>query len=225
MKVTEAVRRRQSVRAFLDTPVSPDQIRELLDNARWSPSGGNLQPWHTYVLTGDKLRDFKQIIKQKSASQPMGESTEYEVYPKDLQSPYRDRRFKCGQDLYDSIEIPRSDRSARLRQFANNYCFFGAPAALFFAIDRNMQQGQWADLGMFMQTFMLLAIEAGLDTCAQEAWAVWHKTVGEFLHIPSHLMLFCGMSLGYRDPDHPINNWRTERAELSEFVEWHDASN
>ncbi|MDD3446427.1 MAG: nitroreductase, partial [Zavarzinia sp.] len=96
--------------------------------------------------------------------------------------------------------------------------FFGAPAALFFAIDRQMQQGQWADLGMFMQSVMLLAREHGLDTCPQEAWAIWHRSVGEFLKLPPELMLFAGMALGYRDGDHPINRFRSERAPLEEFT-------
>ena len=84
-----------------------------------------------------------------------------------------------------------------------------------------MLEGQWSDLGMFIQTLMLLAKEEGLDTCAQEAWAYWHGSVSEFLAIPEDYMLFCGMALGYRDDNHPINQWRTERAALKEFVEWH----
>jgi nitroreductase len=65
---------------------------------------------------------------------------------------------------------------------------------------------------------MLASTERGLSTCAQEAWAIWYQTLGEFLDIPPNHMLFCGMSLGYADPDAPINKLRTERADLSEFV-------
>ena len=81
-----------------------------------------------------------------------------------------------------------------------------------------MQQGQWADLGMFMQSIMLLAREHGLHTAAQEAWAIWHKTLGEFLNIPPDLMLFCGMAIGHIDPAAPINTLRSERAPLQEFA-------
>lgn len=68
---------------------------------------------------------------------------------------------------------------------------------------------------------MLLARERGLDTCAQEAWASWYKLVAEFVSMPEELMLFCGMAVGYRDAEHPINDWRTNRGPLEEFVEWH----
>ena len=89
---------------------------------------------------------------------------------------------------------------------------------LFFSIDRRMGADQWADLGMFMQNIMLLAREHGLHTCPQEAWAIWYKTVGEFLQLPAEHMFFCGMALGYMDESAPINTLRTERAQLDEFA-------
>jgi len=66
---------------------------------------------------------------------------------------------------------------------------------------------------------MLLAREHGLDTCAQEAWSVWHRTVGEYLSLPPEQMLFCGMALGFRDESAPINRLRTERVALDEFAD------
>jgi len=81
-----------------------------------------------------------------------------------------------------------------------------------------MEPGQWADLGMYLQSVMLLAFEKGLATCPQEAWAIWHRTIAEFIALPPHLMIFCGMALGYADAEHPINSLRTERADLPEFA-------
>ena len=148
----------------------------------------------------------------------MGEGSEYHVYPPNLHEPYRSRRFKCGEDLYASIGIARENKPARLMQFARNYEFFGAPVGLFFSIDRRMGADQWADVGMFMQNIMLLARAHGLHTCPQEAWAVWPKTVAEFLGMPAEHMLFCGMALGHGDESAPVNSWRTERASLAEFA-------
>ena len=218
LSVTEAIESRMSCRAFLPTPVPAATIRAILESAKRAPSGGNLQPWHVYALAGPPLQEFLTIIRGKLAAQPRGEAPEYDIYPKNITEPYRTRRFKCGEDMYATLNIPREDKPARLQHFARNYALFGAPACLFFAIDRQMGVGQWADLGMFMQNIMLLACEHGLDTCAQEAWAVWHKTIEEFLGIPPHLMLFCGMAVGYRDPAAPINTLRTERAALEEFT-------
>ena len=218
MRVSTAIATRISCRAFLSTPVPLETVVSILEAAKRAPSGGNLQPWLVHVLTGEPLGEFLAIVRAKLPAQPMGEGTEYNVYPPNLHEPYRSRRFRCGEDLYATIEIARENKRARLQQFARNYEFFGAPVALFFAIDRRMGADQWADVGMFIQSIMLLAREHGLDTCAQEAWAVWHKTVGEFLGLPPEQMLFCGMALGYRDESAPINSLRTERAPLAEFA-------
>ncbi len=220
MNVTDALKTRISTRAFLDRPVSKDQIVEILEAAKWAPSGGNLQPWQVHVLGGDAVVQLKAQMRDKIAANPRGEGTEYHIYPPDLTDPYRARRSKCGEDLYATINIAREDKFGRMMQMARNFEFFGAPAALFFSIDRQMQQGQWSDLGGFIQSFMLAATERGLATCAQEAWAIWYQTLGEYLDIPPNHMLFCGMSLGYADPDAPINKLRTERADLSEFVKF-----
>lgn len=218
MKVSDAINTRITTRAFLDRPVPGEVLRRILETAKRAPSGGNLQPWHVWVLAGEPMVRFKALIKEKAAVTPRGEGTEYNIYPAELKEPYKARRFKCGEDMYATINVPREDKFGRLMNFARNFEFFGAPAAFFFAIDRQMQQGQWADLGMFMQSIMLLAREEGLHTCPQEAWAIWHKTVGEYLSIPAELMLFCGMGIGFIDEAHPINRLRTDRAPLDEFA-------
>ena len=218
MKVSKALESRSAVRAYLDKPVPVDLVEEILVAAARAPSGGNLQPWHVWALMGDHLRRFKATVAERSRANPMGEGTEYKIYPDNLAEPYRTRRFRNGEDLYRALGIPREDKAARLGQFAKNFDFFGAPVGLVFAIERQMEPGQWADLGMYMQSVMLLAQEHGLSTCPQEAWALWHKTFREFVELPPNLMVFAGMALGYADTGHPINSWRSDRALASEFL-------
>jgi nitroreductase len=221
MNVTDAIMSRRSCRAFLDTPVPLETLRAILATASHAPSGGNLQPWQVHVLAGAPLREFVALIRAKLTLHPQGEGTEYEVYPPHLKEPYRSRRFKCGEDLYAILQIRREEKARRLLQFARNYEFFGAPAAMFFVVDRSMGADQWADVGMFMQNVMLLAREEGLDTCPQESWAAWHRTVTEFLGVPAELMLFCGLAIGHRDESAPINRLCTDRAPLEEFASFH----
>ena len=207
MNVSEAVERRVTIRGFLEKPVAGATVKDILVRAARAPSGGNLQPWRVYALTGQPLADFKAIVK----ANPFGETPEYDVYPPSLWEPFRTRRFQNGEDLYATIGIPREDRPARLRQLAKNGEFFGAPVGIFFCLDRKLGPPQWADLGMYMQNVMLLATERGLDTCPQEYWARYPQTVATFLDLPADHMLFSGMAMGYRDPEAPINRLRASR--------------
>ena len=136
-------------------------------------------------------------------------------------APYRDWRFQVGEDMYATMGIVREDKPARLRWFARNYQFFGAPMALFCSVDRRMGPPQWSDLGMFLQTVMLLLQEEGYDSCAQECWATMPRTIGEVLALPPERMLFCGMAIGLRNPAHPVNGLRSRRAPLEQFARFH----
>ena len=215
MNVSEAVDRRVSVRAYLDRPVAGELVRELLLAAQRAPSGGNLQPWRVHALTGAPLEG----LKAKVAANLAGETPEYDVYPPDLWDPFRTRRFQCGEDLYATIGIPREDKPARLQQLFKNTQLFGAPVGLFFSLDRKLGPPQWSDVGMYMQTLMLLATERGLATCAQEFWARYPKTVAEHLALPDDHMLFSGMALGWPDESAPINTLRTRRDPFEVWAE------
>jgi nitroreductase len=217
--VSQAVEKRISTRAFRSDPVPEAVLREILERAARAPSGGNLQPWRVYALAGQPLAEFKALAAERLRADPP-EPREYHVYPPDLWEPFRTRRFEAGADLYAAIGIPREDRAGRLAQFARNALFFDAPVGLFFCLDRNLGPPQWSDLGMYMQTVMLLAIEQGLATCAQEYWAILPRTVAEFVDLPDDHMVFSGMAMGYPDEDAPINTLRTRREPLEMFAEF-----
>jgi nitroreductase len=218
MKVSTALDSRMSCRAFLPTPIPEATLRQILTVASRAPSGGNLQPWYVDALTGAPLAALLERVRPLIALHPLGYTSEYPVYPSPLGEPYRTRRHKNGEDLYATIGVPREDRPARLRQYARNFEGFGAPVIMFVSIDRGMGAAQWSDVGMFMQSVMLLAREHGLDTCSQESWSGWYKEVAEAIALPQQRMLFAGMSVGYRDPAAPINRLRTDRAPLDEFA-------
>jgi nitroreductase len=226
MDVYDAVAQRMSVRAFTDHPVDRHDLQRVLQAACRAPSGGNLQPWRLYVLTGDPLTEVTKLVGERVESGEAPDEEQYPIYPPQLSSPYRERRYQSGERLYDALGITRHDKIARRRQFARNFEFFGAPVGMFCYIDRHMGCAQWADLGMYLQTVMLLLQAEGLASCPQEAWSLYHRTVADVVRPPQELMLFCGMAIGYRDPDHPANTARMARARLAEvatFVGWEDA--
>lgn len=216
MNVTDAVRKRYSTRAFLDKPVDGALVRELLELAARSPSGGNLQPWLVQVIAGEKLEGLKQIMSAKLDASER-ETGEYNVYPPNLWEPLNSRRARASSQRFVATGVVEDDAGAVLMQ-RENFKFFHAPVGLFFSIDRRCGPPQWADVGMMMQTFMLLAVERGLATCPQMIWARWPKTVSNHLQIPAEYMLYSGMSLGYADESSKWNAFRTERMPLTDFA-------
>ncbi len=218
MKVSEALATRKSIRAFRPDPVSRQTIEAILATASRAPSGGNLQPWKVHVLLGPARDELVRRTKERMKTHPMGETPEYHIYPPALTEPYKSRRFRIGEAMYATLNIAREDKAARLGVFVKNWEFFGAPVGLIITIDKQMQQGQWSDLGMFLQSVMLLAREHGLHTCAQEAWAVFHPVIREYLSIPENEMIFCGMAIGHADESARINTLESERAPLHEWA-------
>jgi nitroreductase len=178
-----------------------------------------MQPWRLSVMAGSDLGRLRGAVRQSLAANPAAEGSEYKIYAPNLKDPYNRRRIKCAEDLYGTIGISRDDKTARLMQFAKNFDFYGAPVGMILSIDRTMEQGQWADVGMFLQSILLLAHERGLSACPQAAWAAMHKTVRAHLALPEQYIVFCGIWLGYADPAQPINSLVTERAPFDEIAE------
>jgi nitroreductase len=216
--VFEAVDSRMSCRWFLDRPVDPAIVRDLIARAARAASGGNLQPWQVYALTGAPLADLKRQVAERIAGRdPRHEDAQYPIYPKTMWEPYKARREEHGVQLYGALGINRADAGGRLDQYKRNYEFFNAPVALFIGIDRNLGPGQWADLGGYIHALMFLARARGLDTCAQESWARMHRVVAPFVTMPPEEILFCAVAIGYGDHTHPANSFRSPRAQPEEF--------
>lgn len=222
MSVTEAILSRRSVRAFKADPIPPAVLNTVLEKALWAPSGGNLQPWHLRVVTGATLKAVTQAVTAKAMAEPLGEIHEYEIYPRPLSSPYRDRRAAVGEQLYASIGVERSDAEGRAAQFLANYRAFGAPCVIFAYVRRDHGAPQWSDMGMLLQSIMLLLREQGLDSCAQESWSRYAGTIHSIVPAHEDEMLFAGLAVGYRDADAPINAFLPERAPMAEIVSFHD---
>jgi nitroreductase len=218
MDVFEAVDSRISCRWFLETPVDAKIVRDLIIGAARAASGGNLQPWYVYALTGAALAEVKrQAMAFAADHDPRHVDAEYPIYPETMWEPYKGRRDYHGVQLYGALGIDRGDTAARLKQYARNLEFFNAPVALFVGIERGLGPGQWADLGGYIHALMFLARGYGLDTCAQESWARMHRIVRPLVKMPPEQMLFCAVAIGYGDHDHPANNFRAPRADFAEF--------
>ena len=220
MEVAEAIRNRKSVRAFLDKFVPDEAITDILECARWAPSGVNSQPWKVTVLTG---KTKQQVCKALAKRRADGEKSlpDYNYYPMKIEEPYISRKYACGRALYSALGIERNDIKTRKAQWMKNYDCFGAPVALLFFIDTILGKGSWVDAGMFIQNIMLAARGLGLETCPQAALAEYPDVVRNILNIPDSKKLICGMALGYADYDDPSFQYRTEREPVENFTQWY----
>jgi nitroreductase len=218
--VYEAVRSRRSVRGFLGRPVPAPVLARVLGAALRAPSGGNLQPWQVYLLSGSRLDDLKSRVRRRIAAGDSGDPLPVPPYPADLPASCAQRLADMGERRYGAAGVARDDKAGRARVRARNWECFGAPAALFCYLDERLLPPQWMDAGMFLQSVMLLLRAEGLDSCAQIAWAEYHRTVSEVIGPPAGHALACGMSIGYADPDEPQPSMpRTALCEAVTFLD------
>ncbi len=72
MDVYEAIRKRKSVRSFLDRPVEEEKLDRVLEAARLAPSARNVQEWRFIVVTDPGLR--RRLIPAAAGQSFVGEA-------------------------------------------------------------------------------------------------------------------------------------------------------
>eukprot|EP01083_Nonionella_stella_P040666 110275_1 len=232
LSVSEAVASRRSCRKFLEKEVSIDLVMKILDEARYAPSSSNLQPWKIYLIHGETKKKLAQIVQTKcSNGQFVDLPCQFQVWPGVpvpfpmfvqqfyVKYPTYAKRYKAlGKSVYTSQGVERGDLEARKKAVIRAFDFFGAPVGLLLTVDKDAGYGQYPDLGIMLQTIMLLCEQYGLNTCTQLAWSLQHKTVRNVLNIDQNETIFCGMCIGYKDPNAKVNQFKRERMELDEMV-------
>ena len=214
MNVSEAVTSRRSVRAFTDQPVELATIRRVMDKARWAASGCNFQPWQATVLTGQPLADLQAKI---TTTPP--QAAEYDWTAPGTEDAYKQRLNGVSKGMFGAMNIARDDGEGRMKAMMRNATSFDAPAVMFVYFPRLMKEPQWSDTGMWLQTVALLLREEGLDSCFQEYMALYANVIRDHLGLDhERYMLFCGMAIGYREPDAALNTYDRERVALDDQV-------
>jgi nitroreductase len=220
MQLDEALKARKSVRAFKPDPVPLDLVTEIIDIARWSPSGTNIQPWKVHVVAGDVRRRLEEEVLAHRETDPADKIAEFPRTSK-RKEPYTTRMRVLGKEMYGLLGIPKGDQAANWRQWGRNYQFFDAPVGLIFTIDKDLDAMSFLDIGMFMQSIMLAAKARGLDTCAQGAWNNFWSVTRRVLNVPDDQYIICGMSLGYADETAPVNTLIAGREPLESIATFH----
>lgn len=222
--VDDAITSRHSVRAFLDTPVATQTIKDILTIASRAPSGTNTQPWKVYVVTGKKRAEMIdrvctaqiELFQKPELAEQYQETFAY--YPETWISPFIDRRRENGWGLYGLLGIQKGEKEKMAAQQLRNYQLFDAPVALCFTVNKAMGIGSKMDISMMIQNVMVAAKARGLDTCPQAAWNHFHPIVLDVLDAPEDEELVCTVALGYADPDHIVNSFITPREPVENFT-------
>lgn len=214
--VEDVIRRRHSCRAFLEDPVPGDVLRRLFSTAQQTPSWCGTQPWQVQLLSGDKARDFADALLAHAATDPPDDF--HLGAPERYVGVYQDRRRETGYALYNSVGVVKSDMEGRRRLYLQNYEFFGAPHVAVISTERDLGIYGAIDCGNYLGVFTTVAESLGLATIVQAAIAQFSPFVHQYLGLPEHRQIVCGISLGYEDRDHPINAFRTRREDIDLVV-------
>jgi len=226
--VDAAITSRHSVRAFLNQPVDPQMIKDILAVASRAPSGTNTQPWKVYVVSGKKRDEMVELVcnaqlelyAKPELAQQHQETFAY--YPEKWISPFIERRRENGWGLYGLLNIQKGEKDKMAQQQLRNFQLFDAPVGLYFTVNKAMGIGSKMDIAMMIQNVMIAAKARGLDTCPQAAWNHFHDIVMDVLNAPEDEELVCTVALGYADPEHIVNSFITPRIAVDEFAVFMD---
>lgn len=212
------LRARRSIRGYRSDPV-PDALQaEIFALAAWAPSNCNIQPWAVHVLSGAALRALGQaMVAQSMTGVPKPDVPMDTAY----RGIFRDRQVGSARALYGAMGIARDDMPGRTAAFLRNLDAFGAPHAAFVFLPAGFGTREAADLGGFVQTFLLALTAHGLGSVAQGALSLYPDVLREELGLEKGDQLMVGIAFGHEDPAHPANAARTDREGLEGMVRHH----
>lgn len=217
----QTIRERRSVRGFLPKPVPRDVLEEVLELAQHAPSNCNVQPWRVYIASGDTAANLRAaLVDAVSSGAGSGGAATVDAF----RGEYRDKQVACAVELYNKMGIARDDRPGRLKAMLRNFEFFDAPQVAFICMQKSFGVGVALDVGMYVQTLMLVMESRGIASCAQAALRACPELIAKHLGIPDDEQILCGLSFGYEDSEIPANQTRQPRDPIASNVRFCDES-
>jgi nitroreductase len=214
----ELLHARVSTRKFQARPVPQSTIEQILRLAQRTPSWCNIQPWQLVVVSGQALHALRERLWRhvNSGARPNPDF----AFPPAYEGTHRERRKVCGVQLYQALGIGKDDRAASTQQSLQNFRLFDAPHLALVTVDDYLGFYGAFDCGLYVMSFMLAAQSAGVDTIAQASLASYPDLLRAELGLPQARKIICGISFGYAEREHPVHNYRTERAAIPDAVQF-----
>jgi len=217
MDLIKAIMERKSIRAFKPDPVSREKVKEVLDIAINAPSAINLQPWEFTVVMGEeKARLSRKLVKlyrEKQISCSPGNV-------KPLADSFTRRGVASFELMNPILEQLGTDFNRFINEGSCN--FYGAPTAIILCLDNAFSKARLVDIGIVLGFITLTAYSLGLGTCPIGLINAYEDDIKELLNIPDNKDVVIGIALGYPDWDSPLNNFKTPRDSLDNFIKWID---
>ena len=220
MNITEAIKKRKSIRGFTSEPVSKDTIREILEAAGRAPSAMNTQPWEFTVIGGDILDKIKSaIIEKLRAGAPA--QPEHLVVGWPMDSIYRQRQVELAKNIFSLMDIKRGDKDKRMEWLERGFRFFDAPCAIIITTDKILAESTpLMDIGAVMQNICLAALDHGLGTCIEDQGVMYPEVLRELADISENRRIMIGIAIGHSDPDFPANSLESDRELVDGITQW-----
>jgi nitroreductase len=217
MNVFSAMKDRQSARAYLSKPVARADIEDLLKYAGMAPSAINLQPWEYVIVYGEEKDRLVQQLKRAHAERNIscGPGTE-----NPLPDIFKSRSRRASQAMAPKV----TEMGLNFNQFVEegSCSFYGAPIAIIVTLDRLFPKIRYLDVGLSVSYLLLAAQAKGLATCPIGLVTAYGDQFADALDIPANKEIVLGISLGYANPQSPINCFKTERENLDAIRFWYE---
>lgn len=218
------LRRRRSVRGFLDTPVPADTLRAIFELAQTAPSNCNVQPWRVYLASGgtrDRVRAALLQVVGASGGAVAPPRPDFDLGAT-FQGEYRRHQVECAVALYQEIGVERGDTAGRLQAFQRNYALFQAPHVAFIGMDKSFGPSVVVDVGIYLGQLMLLLTAHGIACCPMGSLRNYPDVLRAELGVPEEIGVLVGLCFGYEDPSEPANRTRTTRAPVADNVRFYE---
>ncbi len=199
MDVSEAIKKRRSIRKFKPDPIPEEKIRLLLESARLAPSGTNTQPWRFVVI---KDNDTKKKLQEAAHNQRhIGRAPVIIVCCADLKA-FKEFPERVDE-LIESGALPERTREVFIPYLSKGMDTVTKDALMVAAA---------ANVAIAVEHIVLQAVEIGLGTC----WVRWYEDnkVKEILDIPEHVEVMALLPIGVPGEDPS----RRPRLELDQLV-------
>lgn len=217
MELLETLRIRRSVRGFRDEPIPKATLETLLRDASQAPSAINMQPWEVHMVLDEERKRLSRKLIRAYRERGLGCAP---GSAKPLPERFIERGRQCANDMTPLIEPTGKQFSVYVNE--GSLDFYGAPAVALLFLDESFAPDRMVDIGTFAAYLVLAAAGHGLGSCPIGLVRAYEDEVKDQLNIQESKRLVLSVALGYPDPAASINEFRSSRADLPEFVRWID---